>query len=65
MPVQNDPLRTSILIIAPLSWSIRKIASEFDTSSRIAEHGKKIRESQGVLAEPLARKGKPLTAEMV
>lgn len=35
--LENDPLRLSILTIAPECWSIRQIAEEFQTSYRMAK----------------------------
>lgn len=57
---ENDPLRVTILTIAPTSWSIRKIAIEFNTSKRMAKKGKELRESQGGLARYSTKRGKIL-----
>ncbi|XP_039303414.1 uncharacterized protein LOC120357317 [Solenopsis invicta] len=39
----NDPDRMRILTIAPLSWSIRKIASKFGTTIHMAKKAKDLR----------------------
>lgn len=62
---ENDPLRVTILTIAPMNWSIRKIAIEFNTSRRMAKKGKELRESQGILARSLAKSGKILPINTV
>jgi len=62
---ENDPLRITILTLAPPSWSIRKIAGEFNTSRRMAEKGKLLRESRGILAAPSAKHGKSLPPNTV
>lgn len=56
----NDPLRVSILTIAPEYWSIRKLADEFGTSYRMARKAKNLRKMNGVLALPVASAGKTL-----
>ena len=62
---ENDPLRVTILTVAPESWSIRKIAVEFNTSFRMAKHAKDLRKSGGVLASPPFKKGKNVSDETV
>jgi len=62
---ENDPLRVSILTIAPESWSIRKIMDEFQTSYRMAKKGKDLRMSDGVLSSPTTKKGKQLPEETI
>ncbi|KAJ8671423.1 hypothetical protein QAD02_002682 [Eretmocerus hayati] len=55
-----DPLKVRILTIAPVTWSVRKIATEFGTSRALAEKAKRLRSTDGVLAEAIARTGKTL-----
>lgn len=55
-----DPLRVRILTIAPSSWSINKIASEFNTSKYFARMSKNLKSMGGVLAETTSKTGKKL-----
>jgi len=61
----NDPLRVSILTIAPDSWSSRKIATEFDTSRRMAAKAKELKKQQGIRSMPISKVGKTLSTETV
>lgn len=61
----NDLLRVSILTIAPLSWSINKIATEFNTSKRMARKGKSLKKSDGTFAQTTAKSGKKLSDSTV
>jgi len=53
-----------ILITAPSSWSIRKIAAKF-TTRHLAKKSKELKLSHGVLADTTARKGKELPQSTV
>ena len=55
-----DPLRVTILTIAPSHWSINKIAAEFGTSKRLARKAKQLKAEKGVLASTVAKAGKSL-----
>lgn len=57
---EKDPLRLTILTIAPDCWPIRKICSEFGTSTRMAQKAKNLKKSEGVLATPSPKSGKNL-----
>lgn len=61
----NDPLRLQILTIAPTEWSVRKLASEFHCSRRMAENAKKLQSSKGVLPHTTAKAGKKLPQDVV
>jgi len=52
-------------MIAPDSWSSRKIATEFDTSRRMAAKAKELKKQQGILSMPISKAGKPLSIETV
>jgi hypothetical protein len=54
-----------ILTILPKSWSIRKMASEFNTTRHTASIAKKIVEEKGVLSNPNPKGGKIITQETV
>lgn len=54
----NDPFRLSILTIAPLSWSINKIAAVFSASKRMARKAKSLKQSNGTFASTTAKTGK-------
>lgn len=58
--LKNDPLRLSILTVAPECWSVRQIVSEFGCSERQAKKSKLLRKAEGVLATPDAKIGKKL-----
>ncbi|KYN07870.1 hypothetical protein ALC62_01154 [Cyphomyrmex costatus] len=65
---KNDPLRLSILTLAPECWSIRQISTEFGCSEKMARRAKALRILAGVLAMPTSKPGKTLpeaTAEKV
>jgi len=62
---ENDPLRLSILTIAPECWSIRQLVEEFQISFRIAKKAKDLRKSGRVLAIPPFKKGKNLAKDTV
>lgn len=57
---KNDPLRLSILTVAPDCWSIRDIATEFNVSHRMATAAKNLKKQKGILAMPGSKKGKVL-----
>lgn len=61
----NEPLRQSILTIAPDCWSIRKISEEFKCSYRMAKQSKNLKHTGGVLAIPPFKKGKNLDEKTV
>lgn len=61
----NDPLRKSILTIAPDCWSIRKISEEFQCSYRMAKQSKELKNSSGVLSVPPFKKGKNVDQKTV
>lgn len=56
----NDPLKVTILTIAPSNWSINKIAAEFGASKRLARKAKQLKAQKGVLATTVAKAGKSL-----
>ncbi|KMQ83556.1 hypothetical protein RF55_19691 [Lasius niger] len=56
----NDPLRITILTIAPDCWSIRKTASEFGTSRRSVRKSRNLKKSEGILPVPVLKAGKIL-----
>lgn len=64
LPV-NDPLRISILTIAPDCWSIRDTASEFGTSRYAVEKARALKKSEGILAMPTPKIGKRLSNSTV
>jgi hypothetical protein len=60
--------KISILTILPNSWTERKIATEFDTSRRMASNAKKLYNEKGPLANPNSKPGKTIdenTAEKI
>lgn len=61
----NNPLRKSILTIAPDCWSIRKISEEFQCSYRMAKQSKELKNSSGVLSVSPFKKGKNVDQETV
>lgn len=54
-----------ILTIAPISWSARKIATEFGTTRHMATKAQRLRATKGVLASPVKRSGKKLPDETI
>lgn len=61
----NDPDQMRILTIAPLSWSIRKVASEFGTTLHMAKKARDLRFSEGILPKIPSRIGQNLPNETV
>lgn len=61
----NDPLRISILTIAPECWSVNQTAKEFNTTKYFVEKARKLKETEGILASPVARAGKTLSPDIV
>lgn len=53
----NDPLRSSILTIAPESWTVRETAREFGTNRQIIEKARLLKAEEGMLALPHAKAG--------
>lgn len=51
---RNDPLKVRILTVLPDSWSISKIAKEFNASRRLVREAKALKRSRGVQAETTA-----------
>lgn len=49
----NDPLQLQLLTLAPRSWSIRKIASEFQTTYYLARQSVLLKLKGGVFAETI------------
>ena len=62
---KNDPLRISILTIAPDCWSMRQIATEFNISIRQAAKTRQLKEAKGILAEVDPKTGKNLPDETI
>ena len=52
--------RIQILTILPQSWTTRRIEAEFGASYHMAQMSKRLVESDGVMATPNRRQGKPL-----
>lgn len=61
----NDPMKVSILTIAPNSWTIRQIAEEFNTSYRLAKKSKDLKKVDGILSLPTLKRGKTLPEETI
>ncbi|KYM97821.1 hypothetical protein ALC62_11475 [Cyphomyrmex costatus] len=61
----NDPNRLLLLTIHPVTWSIRKIATEFNCSRRMTQRAKQMRELNGVLSSPTPKKGAPLSNSII
>ena len=61
----NRSEKIKILTVLPKSWSIRKIASEFNTTRHTASIAKKIVEEKGVLSDPNPRDGKRIKQDTV
>lgn len=61
----NDPLRISIFTIAPECWSVNQTAKEFNTTKYFVEKARKLKETEGILATPVAKAGKTLSPDIV
>lgn len=59
LPV-TDPLKLTILTIAPSTWSISKVAREFNTTRYLVRKSKELKANGGVLATTTAKAGKSL-----
>lgn len=56
--------KASILTLAPASWSRQKVMDFFGAPERQVRKARELKQSTGVLAEPLPRKGKPMAEEV-
>lgn len=61
----TDPLRLRILTIAPETWSVNKLANEFNCSWKFAKKAKELKASEGVLSDTTAKKGRALKNVLV
>lgn len=61
--LQDNAQRIQILTMAPLSWSVNKVATEFNCSWRLANNARRLREECGILASPVAKAGKYLSQD--
>lgn len=61
----TGPLRLRILTIAPETWSVNKLANEFNCSWKFAKNVKGLKASESVLADTTAKKGKALKNVLV
>lgn len=62
---RQNPLRLSILTIAPDSWTVKQISKEFNCSWQLAKKSKELKEAAGVLGNPDPVIGQPLSQEVV
>jgi len=62
---KTDPLRLVILTTAPECWSVRQLASEFNTSEKMARSAKALRRLEGVFAMPTSKPRKTLQEDTV
>lgn len=63
--LQDNAQRIQILTMAPLSWSVNKVATEFNCSWRLANNARRLREERGMLASPVAKAGKYLSENIL
>jgi len=56
--------KVQILTMVPCSWSIQKTAREFSVSEYMARKAKELKSIHGILAEPVVKKGKMLSADV-
>lgn len=57
--------RLQLLTILPLSMSIREISEKFETTPHMVKMAKKLRNTKGVFASPIAKAGRKLSDETV
>ena len=53
--------RVRLLTMAPTSWSIEKVATEFNVTLYLAKKARKLYKSSGILADPAKAQGKTLS----
>ena len=58
----NDPLRLQLLTLAPQSWTVREIASEFQTTTYTAHKSVLLKQKGGTFAETTVRSSCRLTS---
>lgn len=56
-PETKNDKKIQILTLAPQSWSINKVAAEFQTTRRKVELARKLVENHGILAHPNKKPG--------
>jgi hypothetical protein len=57
--------KVRLLTLVPPSWTIKDVMSFFGASQRLVCAARHVRETQGILQRPLAKKGRALPAETV
>ena len=61
----SDPLKLTILTIAPSTWNISRISREFNTSRHLVRKSKKLKADGGILATTTAKHGKTLSKAVI
>ena len=56
--------KIQILTMAPPSWSIEKTAETFGVSKHLVKQARELKKSEGILALPSSKKGKPIAEEI-
>lgn len=61
----KDPQKLNILTIAPETWSVDKIASEFGCSWQLAKRSKELRASKGILGHTTVESARKLPEDTI
>lgn len=61
----NDPDKIAILTILPADWTIKRIASEFNTSSKSVRKAKELKKLHGSLSRPPPKVGNAMPKNVV
>ena len=62
---QQKNVKVQILTVLPMSWSIKKIESEFKASNYMARKVKALVKSEGILSTPSSNHGHGLSNETI
>ena len=64
MKISSKQRKIQLLTLAPRSWSIARTATEFNVSEYKVRQARKLKDEKGILAEPQANAGKPLSKDV-
>jgi hypothetical protein len=63
--VSSKQEKVKLLTLVPDTWTIEKTSKEFGISTRLVKQARELKKQKGILGEPEAKKGHPLTSETV
>ena len=61
--ISSKQEKVRVLTLAPDSWTIEQTSKEFGVSTRLVKQARDLKNRKGILGEPEAKKGHPITSE--